>query len=268
MAIPEPNEETLNQTADGYNRRWHFPHCCGSINGKHIIIICPDNSGSRYFNYKDFYSIVMLALVDHNYKFLTADVGSYGTERDAGIFAKSPIRNNLSKAIKFPPPGPLPGTQTDRQTDRPYVILGDEAFKLTTTLMRPYPYDQAKADTGKAIYNYRHCLARRTCENALGILCQYFRIFFMHIAVDLDTTVLIVLAACIVYNFLRDERSSSSCDEIPSDVIDLPRNIQPLPRRKENADFEAYNARNQFRKYFCSREGQVAWQLAHVERVT
>jgi len=125
----------------------------------------------------------------------------------------------------------------------------------------------SKADTGKAVYNYRHCLARRTCENAFSILCQYFRIFFTPIAIDPDTTVLIVLAACIVYNFLRDEHSSSFCDETPSDVMDLPRNIQPLPRRKGNADFEAYNVRNQFRKYFCSREGQVAWQLAHVEGV-
>ena len=93
------------------------------------------------------------------------------------------------------------------------------------------------------------------------------RIFFTPISVDPDTTVLIVLAACIVYNFLRDERSSSSCDETPSDVMDLPRNIQPLPRTKGNADFEVYNVRNQFRKYFCSWEGQVAWQLAHVDRV-
>jgi len=30
----------------------------------------------------------------------------------AGIFLKSPLGNNLLKAIKFPPPGPLPGTQT------------------------------------------------------------------------------------------------------------------------------------------------------------
>jgi len=63
VAIPEPNEETLKQTADGYNRRWHFPHCCGSIDGKRIRIICRGKSGSRYFNYKGFYSIVMLSLV-------------------------------------------------------------------------------------------------------------------------------------------------------------------------------------------------------------
>ena len=172
-------------------------------------IICSDNSGSRYFNCKDFYSIVLLALVDHNYKFLAVDVGSYGTEGDAGIFAKSPLGNNLSKAVKFPPPGPLPGSQTVL----PYLILGDEAFKLTATLMSLYPHDQTKADTDKAIYTYRHCLVRRTCKNAFSILCQYFRIFFTLIAVDPDTTVLIVLAACIVYNFLRDKRSLSSCDE-------------------------------------------------------
>jgi len=40
-------------------------------------------------------SIVMLALVDHNYKFLAVDVGSYGKDGDAGIFAKSSLGNNL-----------------------------------------------------------------------------------------------------------------------------------------------------------------------------
>ena len=106
-------------------------------------MIFPGNSGSRYVNYKDFYSIV--TLVDHNYKILAVNVGSYGTEGDAGKLAKSPLGNNLSTAIKFPPPGPLPGTQTVLA----YIILGDEAFKLTL-LMRPCPHNQAKADTDKA----------------------------------------------------------------------------------------------------------------------
>jgi hypothetical protein len=36
---------------------------------------------------------------------------SYGKEGDAGIFSKSHVGKNLSNAMKFPPPGPLPGTQ-------------------------------------------------------------------------------------------------------------------------------------------------------------
>jgi hypothetical protein len=82
-----------------------------AIDGKHIRIISPGNSGSFYFNYKDFHSIVILVLVDHNYKFLATDVGSYGEKGDAGIFAKSPLGKNLSNTMKFLPPEPLPGTR-------------------------------------------------------------------------------------------------------------------------------------------------------------
>ena len=164
VAIPEPNEETLEQMAIGYYRRWHFPHCCRSIDGKHIRIISPGNSESLCFNYKDYHSTVMLVLVDHNYRFLADDVGSYG-KGDAGIFAKSPLGKSFKRYE-------IPATRTSsRNTVLPYVVLGDEAFKLTTTLMRPYPHEQAKADREKAIYNYRHCIASRTCQNAFAIPC-------------------------------------------------------------------------------------------------
>jgi hypothetical protein len=133
-------------------------------------------------------------------------------------------------------------------------MLGDKAFKLTTTFMTPYPHKQAKADKEKAVYNYQHCLAGRTCENAFGILCQYCRIFFSTTAVYPETTVLIVLGGLHGLEFLNGKMLSPSCDEASS-VIDLPQNIRPMPRRKENADFEAYNIRDQFQKYFCSCEG-------------
>ena len=35
-----------------------------------VRIQCPSNSGSLYWNYKKFYSIIMLVLVDVDYKFL------------------------------------------------------------------------------------------------------------------------------------------------------------------------------------------------------
>lgn len=83
-AIPTPTVESLKQIINDFYLRWNFPNCCGAIDGKHIRIKCPQRAGSSFFNYKDFHSIVLLAIVDANYKFVALDVGSYGREGDAG----------------------------------------------------------------------------------------------------------------------------------------------------------------------------------------
>jgi hypothetical protein len=67
--MPSPKEELFQEITKDFNIRWNFPNCVASIDGKHIRIKYPPNSGNQYFNYKQYHSIVLQAVVDANLKF-------------------------------------------------------------------------------------------------------------------------------------------------------------------------------------------------------
>ena len=56
--------EGWRSIADKFYQRWNFTRRCGALDGKHVACRCSQKTGSQYFNYKGFYSIVLMALVD------------------------------------------------------------------------------------------------------------------------------------------------------------------------------------------------------------
>ncbi|KAG8239474.1 hypothetical protein J437_LFUL018982 [Ladona fulva] len=80
--IPEFTEERWLQNAECFEKRANFPNCLGCLDGKHVKIVKPQFSGSQFFNYKHFHSIVLLAVADASYLFNYVEVGSYGRESD------------------------------------------------------------------------------------------------------------------------------------------------------------------------------------------
>jgi hypothetical protein len=45
------------------------------MDGKHVQIRKPAESGSYYFNYKNTFRIILMAVVNDNYMFMIVDVG-------------------------------------------------------------------------------------------------------------------------------------------------------------------------------------------------
>ena len=68
--IQIPTGDMLKAVQDGFFLKWGFSQCVGAIDGTHIPILAPSENPIDYFNHKGYHSIVMQALVDHNYRFM------------------------------------------------------------------------------------------------------------------------------------------------------------------------------------------------------
>jgi hypothetical protein len=107
----------------------------GALDGKHIAITCPKNGGSIFYNYKGFHSIILMTMVDGDYKFTWVDVGRNGSAGDAQVFNNSELRDCIEYGtVGFPAPDPLPGDNRPM----PYFIIADDSFAMRTWLMTPY----------------------------------------------------------------------------------------------------------------------------------
>lgn len=218
-------------------------------------IRAPENCGSTFFNYKKHNSIILFALVDHDYRFTFIEVGSNGSMSDSTVFQRS----SLFKALEG---GLLP-------TDG--VILGDDAFALKEYLMKPY--GGQLLDNEKKVFNYRLSRARRIVENAFGILVSRFRIFEKPIPLLPETIDKVICAACALHNFLRSKSTATYMprESVDYEDFDLGAIIEGSWRKESNGlqsvakvgshqqSKKAKEKRDAYKEYF-SNNGAVEWQ--------
>lgn len=125
-----PTEKEWYEIASNFCLKANFPHCLGAIDGKHIRVIKPDRSGSMFFNYKHFFSIVLMAIVDTNYNYIFIDVGAYGKECDSNVFKESSFWKGLeNKMLNLPTPAQLEGSNVDLS----YIFVGTRLLRYTKT---------------------------------------------------------------------------------------------------------------------------------------
>lgn len=112
-------EDEWKRIQNGFETRWNFPNVIGVLDGKHVNIKSPAHSGSDYYNYKGKNSVVLMALVDDNYRFIYLDVGFKGRFSDGGIFRNSTLHTSPEdKLLNIPENG---------------IIVADDAFSTNNT---------------------------------------------------------------------------------------------------------------------------------------
>ncbi|XP_031341483.1 putative nuclease HARBI1 [Photinus pyralis] len=253
IKLPETCSQ-WEEIATGFYNEWQIPNVLGALDGKHIAFCAPLASGSTYYNYKGFHSIVLLALTDAKYRFTYIDVGVNGRVSDGGVFSQSDLYRALeNNSLNIPLDKPLPGMQRAV----PYVILADAAFPLKKNILKPYPFRGLTEE--QAIFNYRLSRGRRVVENAFGILANRFRILLGKINLGADKTRDITLACCALHNFLIAESNLyvQSVEHTPTTSNDQLGGIgQQIGNRPSNT---AMQIREEFNRYF-NGIGAVEWQ--------
>ena len=127
------NKEDWTKIGQEFSKECDFPNCLGAYDGKHIAIEYLCYSGSEYFSYKAFFSIVLMAMCDAKYCFTLVDVGNYGKKNYAQILNNSKMgKAFLNNEMHIPPAKSIHG-------HLPHVIVGDEIFGLKQWLMKPFP---------------------------------------------------------------------------------------------------------------------------------
>lgn len=257
IAMPQPTEEQWKKNAADFEAKWSYPNCIGAIDGKHVRVRCPNNTGSQTRNYKEFFSIVLLAIVDANYNFVAVDIGAFGREGDAGVFMRSNFGKRINNnTFNIPPPKPLPGTNIEL----PHVIVGDEAFALHENLMKSYPRqaanDQRRSQQIDLQFSPFACRVGERIWNFMRV----FPHIFTSIQSSLGHFNNIIMGSCILYNLLRDQRTTFSVDAVEMQRRNL---IALAPHTRRYTD-NRYDIRDAFKDYF-NGVGATDWQDAHID---
>ena len=177
----------------GFEEVWGFLQCFGAIDGSHILILAPHGSATEYYNKKGQHSIVLQALVDHDYFFMNTYIGCPGSVHDARVLSNSEVFAKGESGTLAPS-----SVKQICGVHVPVVILGDPAYPLLTWLMKPYTGTGLSQEQRR--FNYRLSRARIVVECAFGRLKGRWRSLLKRSDVRVDFMSTVVTSCCILHN--------------------------------------------------------------------
>ncbi|KAK5646268.1 hypothetical protein RI129_004732 [Pyrocoelia pectoralis] len=220
-----------------------FPQCAGAIDGCHIEVCPPKESAVDYYNYKGWYSVILLAVSDHRCNFTYVNVGSPGRNNDSHIYETSAIKTEHATNKIY-----INNSRIINGVSIPVFLIGDSAFKLSSYLIKPYPYRIEQPESEK-LFNYQLSKCRRVIENTFGQLKARYRRLLKGLEVHIENVSSIIIACCILNNFCNAHN-----DDIPQHWLNISENQPTFTTIIGNADIPGNQVRNTIAKYFNEDE--------------
>ncbi|KAJ8666664.1 hypothetical protein QAD02_008326 [Eretmocerus hayati] len=206
MAFPRGVEWI--QIAQDFQDSYGYPSCLKALDGRRFENKRPPNSGAKYYNRKQFRSIVLLAVCDAHHRFLYALVGSPGPSHDSGIFARSTLgRALVNNVIDFPAPEQWPNSDIVAT----YAFIADEGFGFGERVMAPYR-KSANKTIEEMIFDIRLTEPRETVERAFGSLCSGFQVCGEKLGFDVTTSKNIIFCCMSMHNHPITVRMEKNLD--------------------------------------------------------
>jgi len=194
VKLPETQGDFEKSTAI-FNDRGMF-NCFGALDGCHIPIRPPPYHNKPYFNYKNFYSFILLALVSADYKFTYVSIGCPGSYHDANVFRRTKFYKALQAGQILPDYcADVDGVMV------PFYIIADDAFPLHPWLMKNY--SATVLNTKQKYFNSILSSSRQVVENAFGKLKNRFRILQCASSICLETHILVTKTCVALHNLCQ-----------------------------------------------------------------
>ena len=186
------SEDEIRHVMGKFGEEWQFPYAFAAADGSHLPIECPNGGAQgmkQHFNFKGFYSIVLMALVDAEYRFIWASVGAPGNTHDSTLLQSTDLWRKIVEG------GFIPNVAQKIDVEISSLILGDGTFPLRTFLMKPH--EDAVLPHNKRYFNFRHSRARLVTE---GRLKSRFRVLYRKCECNKETVKLYGLAFVVFHN--------------------------------------------------------------------
>jgi hypothetical protein len=133
-----PTQDDLIKFEGRNRQKYGLPNCIGSIDGTFFHRRQPPTHDGAYHCYKKFYSIVVLCIVDPDFRFISFNAGAPGSAGDAQVWNQSNFNLKLCNTQRYDTTriyiasdGSLASSTCTNATPVDSYLVGDAAFRFT-----------------------------------------------------------------------------------------------------------------------------------------